>query len=427
MQHQASKALFEQAQKVLVGGVNSPVRAFKAVGGAPFFAQSGEGPRVLDVDGNVYVDYVLSWGPLALGHAHPAVVSRVQEAAAKGTSFGIPTEAETLLAERIAAHVPSIEKARLVNSGTEATMSAIRLARGYTGRDICVKVEGCFHGHADGLLIAAGSGPTTFGTPTSPGVPKAYAECTLTVPFNDLEAVRAAFAAHGPNIACMILEPVAGNMGVIPPEPGYLEGLRALTREHGALLIFDEVMTGFRVSLGGAQKRYGVTPDLTALGKVIGGGLPVGAYGGPAEIMDHLSPLGGVYQAGTLSGNPLATAAGLATLEILGTPGVLEKAESRLQQISQALGGMAREAGIPVYQTQAGTMACLFFHEGPVRNYQEATASDTERYAKFFWALLENGVYIAPAQYEAMFISTAHRSADIDKTLTAARAAFRTL
>ena len=425
MQFTRSKQLWEAAKNVLPGGVNSPVRAFKAVGGEPFFAESGKGAWITDADGNQYVDYVLSWGPLILGHAHPEVVARVHEALDRGASFGIPTENETKLAEKLAEHVPSIEKARLVNSGTEATMSAIRLARGYTGRDICVKVEGCYHGHADGLLVKAGSGLTTFGTPTSPGVPEAYASCTLTIPFNDAEAVKTVFEAHGGDIACLIVEPVAGNMGVIPPEDGYLEALREITREHGGLLIFDEVMTGFRVSLGGAQAHYGVTPDLTCLGKVVGGGMPIGAYGGPAAIMDGLSPAGPVYQAGTLAGNPLATAAGLATIEVLEKPGVFDAIEADMVQLSEELGRLAAEAGVPIYQTQAGTMACAFFREEPVRNYAEATQSNTEQYARFFWGMLNRGVYIAPAQFEAMFYSTAHGDAEFDQTCTAAREAFK--
>lgn len=427
MKSENSARLWLEANKVLVGGVNSPVRAFKGVGGNPFFVSSGQGSTITDADGNKLIDYVLSWGPLVLGHAHPKVTEAVSRALSQGASFGIPTEAEIRLGERIAALVPSIEKVRLVNSGTEATMSAIRLARGATGRDLLVKVEGCYHGHADGLLVKAGSGLTTLGAPTSPGVPKAYGQCTLTVPYNDLDAVRTVFEAHGANIACLIIEPVAGNMGVVLPMPGYLEGLRALTKQFGIMLIFDEVMSGFRVAMGGAQERYGVTPDLTTLGKVIGGGLPVGAYGGPAAIMDLLSPVGTVYQAGTLSGNPLATAAGLATLEVLCSPGVFEGIEARLARLSEGLGAIAKEAGIPVFQTQAGSMACLFFHEGPVKDYAQATASDTKRYAKFFWGMLERGVYLAPSQFEAAFMSAAHTDADIDTTLEAAREVFATL
>lgn len=427
MNTEISKRMFADANKVMVGGVNSPVRAFGGVGGDPIFVKQGKAARITDVDENEYIDYVLSWGPLVLGHAHPAVVEAVRKALEKGSSFGIPTEAETQLAEKIVEMVPSIEKVRLVNSGTEAGMSAIRLARGYTGRDLIVKIEGCYHGHVDGLLVKAGSGLTTLGTPTSPGIPAAYASCTLTIPFNDLDAAKALFQEKGDQIACLAIEPVAGNMGVIPPEPNYLEGLRKLTTQHGALLLFDEVMTGFRVGLGGAQERYGVTPDLTALGKVIGGGLPVGAYGGSAEVMRHVSPEGPVYQAGTLSGNPLATAAGLATLNELSKPGIFDAIERKLKCLSEGIGNAAKEAGIPFYQTQAGSMACGFFHEGPVTNYAEATASNTSRYAAFFWAMLEHGVYLAPSQYEAMFMSAAHTDADLDMTIEAARTALNSL
>ncbi len=427
MKSDISEKLWREANQVLVGGVNSPVRAFKAVGGNPFFAASGRGAVITDVDGNEYIDYVLSWGPLVLGHAYPAVVEAVRRALEKGSSFGIPTEAEIRLAERIIQLMPSIEKVRLVNSGTEATMSAIRLARGYTGRDLIVKFEGCYHGHADGLLVKAGSGLATLGIPSSPGIPAAYAQCTLTAPFNDLEAIRAIFDAHAANIACIIIEPVVGNAGVILPEPGYLQALRDLTKRHGALLIFDEVMSGFRAALGGAQQRYGITPDLTTLGKVIGGGLPVGAYGGPAAIMDHLAPVGPVYQAGTLAGNPLATAAGLATLEVLTQPGAYESTENALTQLRKGIADIAIETGIPVCQTQVGSMGCLFFHEGPIRNYAEAAKSDTARYARFFQGMLERGVYLAPSQFEACFTSTAHTAKHLDQTLTAAREVFRQL
>jgi len=424
MKRNSSDKLWIEANKVLVGGVNSPVRAFKGVGGTPFFATSGRGPYINDADGNSIIDYVLSWGPLILGHAHPRVVEAVTKALENGASFGIPTEAEIRLAERIVAHYPSIQKVRLVNSGTEATMSAIRLARGCTQRDGVVKIEGCYHGHVDSLLVKAGSGLATFGVPTSPGIPAAFAQCTLTIPFNDIETAHTLFESHGDNIACLIIEPVVGNAGVIPPEPGYLEALRTLTQQHGTLLIFDEVMTGFRVAMGGAQQRYAITPDLTTLGKVIGGGLPIGAYGGPAEIMDHLSPVGPVYQAGTLSGNPLATAAGLATLEILEQPGVFEGIENTMNQLCEGLGEIARETNLPVYQTQVGTMACLFFNEKPVRNYAEADRSNTQRYAQFFHAMLDHGVYFAPSQFEACFMSSAHTTTQIDQTLSAARAVF---
>jgi glutamate-1-semialdehyde 2,1-aminomutase len=421
MNHSSSEALFAEANRVLVGGVNSPVRAFKGVGGTPFFAASGKGALVTDVDDNDYMDYVLSWGPLVLGHAHPAVVEAVTKALEKGSSFGIPTEAEIRLAELVASHVKCIEKLRLVNSGTEATMSAIRLARGVTGRDVVIKIEGCYHGHVDGLLVAAGSGPTTFGHPTSPGIPESHAQNTLTIPYNDLGAAKAALEAQSDNIACLILEPVPGNMGVVLPEDGYLQGLRDLTELHGVLLIFDEVMNGFRIAMGGAEERYGVTPDLVTMGKVIGGGLPVGAYGGSAAIMDHVSPVGPVYQAGTLSGNPLATAAGIATLTELGKPGVFAQVEASMTRLSAGLKVITDEAGIPVYQTQVGSMGCMFFHDGPVRNYQDALQSDTDRFAKYFHGMLDKGVYLAPSQFEAGFTSTAHTDAIIDQTLDAAR------
>ncbi len=425
MRFDKSDRLWEAANKVLVGGVNSPVRAFRALGGRPFFAVSGCGPRVTDADGNEFIDYVLSWGPLVLGHAHPDVAGAVAGAMERGSSFGIPTEAETLLAEKIRGHVPSIDKLRLVNSGTEATMSAIRLARAFTGRDFVVKMSGCYHGHVDSLLVEAGSGLTTLGTPASPGIPESYAAHTLTTPFNDIESIEAVFAERGDEIACVILEPVAGNMGVIPPGPGYLEGLRDLTTNHGALLVFDEVMSGFRVSMGGAQRKYGVTPDLTTLGKVIGGGLPVGAYGGRADIMDMLSPSGPVYQAGTLSGNPLATAAGLATLSVLEQPGVFDQIEHALGGLSAGLREAAADAGIPAYSTQAGSMGALFFHEGPVYCHADAKQCDTERYARFFRGMLEGGVYFAPSQFEACFMSSAHTDAEIDYTLDAARSVFK--
>jgi len=427
MKRDISKKLWREANAVLVGGVNSPVRAFNGVGGDPFFVASGKGAHITDADGNDLIDYVLSWGPLVLGHAFPSVVEAVTKAMGRGASFGIPTEMEIRLAEKVIKLVPSIEKVRLVTSGTEATMSAIRLARGYTGRDVIIKAEGCYHGHADGLLVKAGSGLTTLGTPTSPGVPANYAACTLNMPYNDLDAARTIFEARGDEIACIIIEPVAGNMGVVLPEPGYLQGLRDLTKQYGALLIFDEVMTGFRVALGGAQARYGVTPDLTVLGKVIGGGLPVGAYGGPAAIMDRLSPLGPVYQAGTLSGNPLACAAGMATLEALEKPGVFEGIENSMKTLCAGLGAAAKAAGVPVYQTQVGSMACMFFHDGPVTNYTQATASSTGKYSKFFWGMLQRGVYLAPSQFEAAFMSSAHTDADIAKTIEAAEAALKDL
>jgi len=427
MRNDRSLKLWQQANRVLVGGVNSPVRAFKGVGGTPFFAVSGLGAHITDADGNAYIDYVLSWGPLVLGHAHPQVVEAVCRAMENGASFGIPTEAETRLAEKICALIPSIEKVRLVNSGTEATMSAIRLARGFTGRDFILKIEGCYHGHADTLLAKAGSGLATLGIPSCPGVPSLHTQHTLTMPFNDLAAAETIFSEHCDNIACVIVEPVAGNMGVVLPEPGYLEGLRAITSRYGALLVFDEVMSGFRVALGGAQAKYGVTPDLTTLGKVIGGGLPVGAYGGRADIMDHLAPVGPVYQAGTLAGNPLATAAGIATLDVLEQDGMFEKTERAMEQLSYGLGQIARETGIPVSQARAGSMGGMFFQEGPVRNYGDAAKSDTARYAKFFHGMLNRGVYFAPSQFEAAFTSIAHDHGTVEKTLDAASETFKEL
>lgn len=427
MNRSTSHTLFDDAQRHLVGGVNSPVRAFKGVGGEPFFVRSGAGARITDADGNQYIDYVLSWGPLILGHAHPAVVEAACEAMRRGSSFGIPTEAETTLAKKITQHLPMMEKVRLVCSGTEASMSAIRLARGVTKRDLVVKIEGCYHGHVDGLLVKAGSGLTTLGVPTSPGIPESFAACTLTIPFNDLDAARAVFDARGEDIACFVLEPLPGNMGVVLPQSGYLEGLRDLTRQYGSLLIFDEVMSGFRAALGGVQIATGVTPDLTVLGKVIGGGFPLAAYGGPAALMDHLSPMGPVYQAGTLSGNPLATAAGIATLEAIEQPGVFDGIVAQTRKLGEGIASIARETGIPIYQAAMGTMSCTFFHDGPIRNYAEATTSDTARYARFFHTMLDHGVYLAPSQYEAGFLSTAHGDAEIDQTLDAARKAFHAL
>ncbi len=427
MNNTQSAQLWKEANGILVGGVNSPVRAFNSVGGDPFFVASGAGPFITDVDGNRYIDYVLSWGPLILGHAHPEVTEAVSKALAKGASFGIPTEAEIRLAEEIVKLMPAMQQVRLVNSGTEATMSALRLARGYTGRDLVVKVAGCYHGHVDSLLVEAGSGLTTLGVPNSPGITEAQAASTLLIPYNDLEAARAVFKAHEHKIAALIIEPVPGNMGVILPEDGYLQGLRELTRDNGCLLIFDEVMSGFRVALGGAQAKYDVTPDLSCLGKVIGGGLPCAAYGGPEEIMQYLAPVGPVYQAGTLSGNPLATAAGLATLKILQRDGLFEQVEAKSTQLSEGLAEAAKEAGVPVHGAQAGTMSCLFFQEGPVRNYADATQSDTERYAAFFRGMLERGVYFAPSQFEAAFLSCTHDDSVLDATLSAAREVFKSL
>ncbi|MFC2029178.1 glutamate-1-semialdehyde 2,1-aminomutase [Chloroflexota bacterium] len=420
-----SMELLTAAQKVIPGGVNSPVRAFRAVGGAPPFISRGEGAYIWDEDGHRYVDYVLSWGPLILGHAHPAVVEALAEAAARGTSYGAPTALETELTELVVALVPSVEMVRFVNSGTEATMSALRLARAFTGRHKIVKFEGCYHGHGDMLLVQAGSGVATLGLPDSPGVPPGAAQDTLTAPFNDLTAVEALFERFPDQIAAVIVEPVAGNMGVIPPADGFLYGLRTLTEAHGALLIFDEVMTGFRVALGGAQALYGVEPDLTTLGKVIGGGLPVGAYAGKREIMKTVAPAGPMYQAGTLSGNPLAMTAGLVTLQELRKPGVFEGVVAQTERLCQGIGQAATRAGVPVFQTQVGTMFCTYFAEGPVSDYAGAKQSDTAAFGRFFQAMLEAGVYLAPSQFEAGFTSTAHSDSAIDATVEAAARAFR--
>lgn len=422
MNQTRSKKAWEVAQQHLPGGVNSPVRAFGSVGGTPPFVARGEGSKIEDIDGNAYIDYVCSWGPLILGHAHPEVIRAVQEAASQGTSFGAPTENESLLAEKIIAAVPSIERVRLVNSGTEATMTAIRLARGFTGRDKIVKIEGCYHGHVGHLLVKAGSGATTLGIPDSAGVPADFTRHTLSVPFNDVDAVKKVFREFAEEIACVILEPIPGNMGVVLPEDGYLQELRLLTQEHGTVLIFDEVISGFRVAYGGAQELFGVTPDLTCLGKVIGGGLPVGAYGGKREIMEHIAPLGPVYQAGTLSGNPLAVSAGLATLDQLAKPGVYDQLESLANKLADGLEGALAE--VPTYHTRVGSMLCTFFTDSAVHDYQTAKQSDTARYAQYFHHMLERGVWLAPSQFETMFVSLAHSEEDIERTIAAA-AGFR--
>ncbi len=425
MNIQNSIDLFAKAKNILPGGVDSPVRAFRAVGGQPLFIERGEGPYLYDVDGNRFIDYVLSWGPLILGHAHPDVVAALQEALVKGTSYGAPSPLEIELAEQVRALMPHIEMLRFVNSGTEATMSALRLARAYTGRHKIIKFEGCYHGHADLLLVQAGSGVATLGLPDSPGVPPSTVQDTLVARYNDLESVQALFAQYPEDIAALIVEPVAGNMGVIPPADGFLAGLRRLTREYGALLIFDEVMTGFRVHPGGAQTLYGVTPDLTTLGKVIGGGLPVGAYGGGREIMEMVAPAGPVYQAGTLSGNPLAMTAGIVTLRALQAPEVWETLERRATALTQGIGHAAQEAGVPIQQTRVGTMFATFFTETPVRDWDTVKACDTARFGRFFSAMLAEGVYLAPSQFEAGFLSTTHDDQVIARTLEAARTAFR--
>ncbi|MGD8617174.1 MAG: glutamate-1-semialdehyde 2,1-aminomutase [Gammaproteobacteria bacterium] len=423
-----SHDLFQQAQKSIPGGVNSPVRAFRGVGGDPVFIERAAGPYLYDADGRRYIDYVGSWGPMVLGHAHPDVLQAVHQAVDKGLSFGAPTEIETLMAERVCELVPSMQLVRMVSSGTEATMSAIRLARGFTGRDRIVKFEGCYHGHSDSLLVKAGSGALTLGEPSSPGVPAVLAEQTITLGFNDLEQVQRSFGDVGEEIACVIVEPVAGNMNCIPPLPGFLEGLREICDRYGALLIFDEVMTGFRVALGGAQGLYGVTPDLTTLGKVIGGGMPVGAFGGTREVMEKIAPLGPVYQAGTLSGNPVAMAAGLKTLELISRPGFYETLGARTERLVRGITERARAAGVPLSGNQVGAMFGIFFTEaGQVRNFAQSTACDQAAFRRFFHAMLERGVYLAPSAFEAGFVSAAHSDADIDATLAAAEEAFAEL
>jgi glutamate-1-semialdehyde 2,1-aminomutase len=415
-----SHELMKAAEKVMPAGVNSPVRAFRGVGGQALFIARGEGARITDADGRTYLDFVASWGPLVLGHAPAAVVEAITETARRGTSYGAPTELEVRMAETITAAYPSMEMVRLVSSGTEAAMSAIRLARGATGRDVLVKFDGGYHGHADSLLVKAGSGGATFSIPDSRGVPAALAALTVTRAFNDVAAVRELFRQRGGEIAAVIVEPVAGNMGVVPPAPGFLETLRAVTAEHGALLIFDEVITGFRIAYGGAQERYSVRPDLTCLGKIIGGGLPVGAYGGRREIMQHVAPLGAVYQAGTLSGNPLAVSAGLATLAALRTAGAYDRLERLGALAEHGLLEAAAKAGVPLTVNRVGSMLTGFFCEGPVTDWNSARRADTRRYAAFFHAMLERGVYLAPSQFEAAFVSLAHSDADLDHAARAA-------
>ena len=421
-----SKAAFERAKRVIPGGVNSPVRAFKSVGLTPLVIESGQGSRITDIDGQTYIDYVLSWGPLIAGHAHPEVVEAIKRTAERGTSFGAPTELETLMAELVCERVPSVDLVRMVNSGTEATMSALRLARGYTKRNKILKFEGSYHGHADSLLIKAGSGVATLGLPDSPGVPEGVAAHTVAVPYNDLEAVKLAFERYGEDIAAVIVEPVAGNMGVVPPLPGFLEGLREITLQYGSLLIFDEVMTGFRVHMNCAQGLYGITPDLTCFGKVIGGGLPVGAYGGRREIMEHVAPTGPIYQAGTLSGNPLAMAAGYTTLKLM-TSESYAYLEALSARLAAGLEKNAQEAGIPMTVNRVGSMVCPFFTDRKVINYEAAKSSDLERFRQVFANLLDRGVNIPPSQFEGWFLSIAHTEEDIDLTIEAHRQALLSL
>ena len=420
--------LFEQAKKVIPGGVNSPVRAFLSVGGAPVFISHAQGAYLFDTDGNKFIDFVGSWGPMIVGHSHPEVIDRIRDIIGQGLSFGAPTELETALAEKVCNLMPNIEKVRMVNSGTEAAMSAVRLARGYTGRDKIVKFEGCYHGHADGLLVKAGSGALTLGVPTSPGVPADYARHTLTLTYNDIDSVTALFREIGPEIAAIIVEPVAGNMNCLLPVPGFLEGLRQITKQYQSLLIFDEVMTGFRVALGGAQARFNIKPDLTVLGKVIGGGMPVGAFGGRAEIMDQVAPEGPVYQAGTLSGNPVAMCAGLATLELISGPGFYDQLEDKVGALMQGLKDVAATNRIPFTTNRCGGMFGIFFSsEEQISLFAQVMACDQTRFKTFFHHMLRQGIYLAPSAFEAGFMSSAHTTQDLEKTIAAADAAFRQL
>lgn len=422
-----SEALFAEALKVIPGGVNSPVRAFRAVGGQPFFVNRAKGAHVWDVDGNDYVDYVGTWGPAILGHAHDAIIQAVQDAAAQGTSFGIPNPFEVEMAKLVCSWVPSVQKVRMCNSGTEACMSAIRLARGFTHRDKIIKFDGCYHGHADSLLVKAGSGALTFGHPDSLGVPAAFTQHTIVLPYNDEAALKAAFGANPGRIAGVIIEPVPGNAGLYLPKPGYLEYLRQITGEHEALLIFDEVMTGFRLARGGAQELFNVRPDLSCFGKVIGGGLPVGAFGGRTEVMDYLAPVGPVYQAGTLSGNPVAMAAGIAALKELGSSDAYERLEVLGSALEYGMADAARSAGVPVRFNRCGSMFCGYFAADPVHNLADAMKSDRERFKRFFHGMLERGVYLAPSQFEAGFISTSHTPEDVEHTVRAAYETYKTL
>lgn len=427
MKNNRSMQLFQDALKYIPGGVNSPVRAFKSVGSDPLFIKRASGCKIYDVDDNEFIDYVGSWGPMILGHCHPAVAAAVKVAVDNGSSFGAPTELEVTLAEMVVAAVPSVEMVRMVSSGTEATMSAIRLARGFTGRDKILKFSGCYHGHADSLLVKAGSGAATFGVPDSPGVPVDFARLTLTADYNSLPSVKELIAENRGEIACIIVEPIAGNMGTVPPREGFLEGLRYLCTEEGIILIFDEVMTGFRVAYGGAQELYGVTPDMTTLGKIIGGGLPVGAFGGRKELMRILSPAGGVYQAGTLSGNPLAMTAGIETLKLLKRDGFYRELEQNSAHLSAGISQAAKDAGYPIYSTRVGSMFCAFFRKGEVYDWATAAACDTGAFGRYFLAMLEEGVYLAPSQFETGFVSIAHTDEEIERTIAAARKAFKAL
>jgi glutamate-1-semialdehyde 2,1-aminomutase len=422
-----SDELYQRARQLIPGGVNSPVRAFRAVGRQPIFISEASGAHIKDVDGNVYIDYVGSWGPMILGHSHPAVIDAIREAAARGTSYGAPTELEIELASEITSAFPSIERVRLTSSGTEAAMSAIRLARGFTGRDRIIKFEGCYHGHSDSLLVKAGSGLATFGAPDSAGVPADFARNTCVIPYNDPVALEQILEEQGSEIACVIIEPVAGNMGCVPPAPGYLEAVREMTSRRSVLLIFDEVITGFRLAYGGAQQRYGVKADLTCLGKIIGGGLPVGAFGGRADVMDMISPVGSVYQAGTLSGNPLAVTAGLAMLKLLRESNPYEKLERRSAKLEQGLRDASTEAGVRSIVNRVGSMLTAFFSEDPVTDWSTARKSDTDRYGQFFRAMLDEKVYLAPSQFECAFISLAHTDEVIDRTVEAVRSAMRVI
>lgn len=427
MKRAQSERLFKQALACIPGGVNSPVRACKSVGADPVFIDRAEGSRIYDADGNAYIDYVGSWGPMILGHRHPAVLAAVREVLDRGTSFGAPTDLEVELAQRVVEAVPAVEMVRMVNSGTEAAMSAIRLARGTTGRDTIVKFDGCYHGHADSLLVEAGSGVATLGIPGSPGVPAAFANHTVSLPYNDVSRFKKLMDQRGEAVAAVIVEPVAGNMGLVPPEKGFLECLREETRRQGALLIFDEVMTGFRLAYGGAQELYGISPDISCFGKVIGGGLPVGAYGGSREIMAHIAPQGPVYQAGTLSGNPVAMAAGLATLQQISRPGFYEALDHSAERLATGLKRAAESGGHRVWVSRVGSMLGMFFCQGPVRNFEEAKTSDLRKFSAYYRAMLDRGVYLAPSQFEALFVSAAHTREQIDATVAAAEEVFKDL